>query len=384
MNDRVLFVDDEENILSGYKRNLRREFSIDTAISGQAGLELIERNGPYPVVVSDMRMPQMNGVEFLTKVCQAHPDTARIMLTGQADMNDAIAAVNDGQIFRFLTKPCPPEILQKALDAGIRQHQLVTAERELLEKTLKGSITVLTNILSLVNPMAFSRGERIKPIITHICQKLALADIWQYELAAVLSQIGLVTVPQEVMDKLDNGDDLDENENAMIESCPSISHDLLWEIPRLDKIAKMIAWQQERYVNLNDTSNYQAPLSEKEQIKAGAQLLKVALAYDDRRYRQKEAHRNILDHLQHAQETYNPTFVSTLASFADEQANVINRETNIFELNQNMILNQDVVTKKGVILAAKGSEVTLTLIKFLENYAYRGEVDDRLKVKELQ
>jgi len=106
---KILCVDDEPNVLKAYKRGLRSNFAIDIATSGGEALQFIESRGPYAVIVSDMRMPQMNGIELLNTVKQCAPDTVRIMLTGNADQQTAIDAVNPGEIFRFLNKPCQPE-----------------------------------------------------------------------------------------------------------------------------------------------------------------------------------------------------------------------------------------------------------------------------------
>jgi DNA-binding NtrC family response regulator len=119
MDDKILFVDDERAILDGYKRILFPEFQIDLADGAAPAFDAIKQNGPYSVVVSDMRMPVMNGAEFLGQVRQNTPDTVRMLLTGYTDLDGAIAAVNQGNIFRFLTKPCEPEVLASAITAGI-------------------------------------------------------------------------------------------------------------------------------------------------------------------------------------------------------------------------------------------------------------------------
>jgi CheY-like chemotaxis protein len=111
MADKILFVDDEPAVLDGYRRMLHREFEVDTATGGERGLMLIHDCGPYCVVISDMRMPGMNGAEFLSQVRQKTPETVRMLLTGYTDINAAIEAVNEGNIFRFLTKPCMKETL---------------------------------------------------------------------------------------------------------------------------------------------------------------------------------------------------------------------------------------------------------------------------------
>src|SRR2546425_3295178 len=128
MTEKILCVDDEPNVLEAYQRSLRKKFQIDTAVGGEQGLAEIERQGPYAVVISDLRMPGMDGVQFLAQVRDRSPDSIRVMLTGQADMNAAIGAVNEGRIFRFLTKPCPPDILSQTLQAGLEQYRLITVE----------------------------------------------------------------------------------------------------------------------------------------------------------------------------------------------------------------------------------------------------------------
>ena len=138
MNEKTLFVDDDPNILAAFNRYLRNEFTFETASSGQDGLNILEEKGPFAVVVADMRMPNMDGVVFLKKVKENYPNTVRIMLTGNADMQTAVNAVNEGNIFRFLTKPASKEIIINAVTAALEQYRLIMAEKELLEKTFHG------------------------------------------------------------------------------------------------------------------------------------------------------------------------------------------------------------------------------------------------------
>src|SRR3954465_9092456 len=128
MKDRVLFVDDEPNVLDGIRRQLRNRVDIETANSASAGLDIIKAQGPFAVVVSDMRMPEMNGARFLAKVNEMAPHTVRMVLSGQADLDSTVAAVNDGHIFRFLMKPCDTDKLIESINCGIEQYRLVNAE----------------------------------------------------------------------------------------------------------------------------------------------------------------------------------------------------------------------------------------------------------------
>ena len=185
MAEKILLVDDEPNVLDGYRRTLGREFTLETAVGGQEALALMEK-APYAVVVSDMRMPGMDGVQLLSRVKTQSPDTIRVMLTGHADMETAINAINEGSIFRFLNKPVTKDMMAKTLTSALVQYRLVTAEKQLLEQTLSGALQVLTEVLSLVNPAAFSRAGRARRYIHHVVTSMKLGNPWQYEVAAML------------------------------------------------------------------------------------------------------------------------------------------------------------------------------------------------------
>jgi DNA-binding NtrC family response regulator len=128
----VLFVDDEPNLLDAIRRQLRKRVQVVTATGGEQGLDMIRRHGPFAVVVSDMRMPEMSGVQFLVQVRDLSPDSVRIVLSGQADLQDTIDAVTEGRIFRFLVKPCSPEALWDAVEAGLKLHHMMTTDHEMM------------------------------------------------------------------------------------------------------------------------------------------------------------------------------------------------------------------------------------------------------------
>jgi len=116
---RLLLVDDERNVADGVALHLRRSYEIVIRTSGASGLEALTSGEPFTAVISDLRRPQMDGVEVLKEVRQRAPDTTRILLTGYADLTAAVAAVNEAGVHRFLTKPCPPAHLARALEEAI-------------------------------------------------------------------------------------------------------------------------------------------------------------------------------------------------------------------------------------------------------------------------
>lgn len=275
MTEKILLVDDEPSVLDGYKRILHREFQIDTAVGGQQGLQRLAGNGAYAVIVSDMRMPQMDGIEFLTKVRAQCPDTVRIMLTGNTDIETAINAINEGNIFRFLNKPCSKETMAKTLTAALLQYRLITAEKDLLEHTLSGSIQVLTEVLSLVNPAAFGRAMRLRRYIHHLATRLSLRSAWRLEIAALMSQLGCVTLPTETIEAVYAGKQLSLEEQAQYDAHPRVARDLLSRIPRLEPIAWMIAHQNQPASDGEDVSE-----RENADLRQGAEILRLVLAFD--------------------------------------------------------------------------------------------------------
>ena len=361
MTDNILFVDDEENILAAFRRQLRKQFSLETAKSGQEGLEMLRTNGPFAVVVADLRMPGMDGIQFLTRVKEISPDTIRMMLTGHADLSTAIDAVNEGNIFRFLTKPCPVDALVKAIQNGLQQYRLVTAERDLLEKTLNQSINLLTEVLCLANPIAFNRTLRLRKVVKHIVQELKLYDGWQVELAAMLSLTGYVVLPPSLLNKINTMEPLTKNEQNMFFSYPFIGYRLLRNIPRLESIANMVKDQQKRFCDYASSMQPQST----NKVDLGAQILKVALDYDDL-IQCGISHIEAIRILKTREGDYNPNVVNI---FGENEILINSYTVKMVDVNSvvlGMILDEDVITKKGEILVSKRQEVTEAVIERLQ------------------
>lgn len=151
MKNKILLVDDDAMVLAGLKRQLRAQFRIETALSGEEALKIIDEKGPFAVVVSDYYMPGMNGIDFLCKVKTVDPDTVRMMLTGSADMSTAIQAVNEGSIFQFHPKPCPADTLGKAIKSGIDKYRKTTDSQTAMKK-IKTSLEDASRIQQTLKP----------------------------------------------------------------------------------------------------------------------------------------------------------------------------------------------------------------------------------------
>ncbi len=362
MAEKILLVDDDNNILDGYRRSLSREFVMETAMGGEQALKLAADNGPYAVVVSDMRMPGMDGIQLLSKIKAQSPDTIRVMLTGNADTETAINAINEGSIFRFLNKPCSKEMMAKTLTAALVQYRLVTAEKQLLEQTLSGSIQVLTEVLSLVNPAAFSRAERARRYIHHIVTSMKLPNVWQYEVAAMMSQLGCVTLPSETIEAVYSGEKLSATEQTQYDAHPSVAYDLLSKIPRLEPIAWMIEHQNRPVREVDD--------SERKDMRLGAEILRLTLAYE------KLIHKGLsrteaVHTLTGQNKNFSPQFFDALVELDPNSDEGEIRQCRIEALATGMIIQQDVRTGEGELLVSKGQEVTSPLLSKLKNFHAR-------------
>jgi CheY-like chemotaxis protein len=377
MLEKILMVDDESKVLAGYELLLHKEFQIDTAASGAAALSSLETTGPYAVVVSDMRMPEMDGIQLLTRIKQLTPDTIRIMLTGDADIQSAVTAVNEGNIFRFLTKPCDKETLAKALSAGLMQYRLVTAEKELLESTLQGSIQVLAEMLGLVNPAAFGRALRVRRYVHNVVTSMALKNPWRFEVAAMMSQLGCVTLHPETVEAVQAGRPISPGEQARFDSHPNVAHDLLAKIPRLEPIAWMIAHQ-------NDSSPIEGGATDSEtgDLRLGANLLRATFAFDDlvgKGLSKTEAASQLSqEHKGFDQRIF---FALRDMKLDLEKTQTVVRTCNIDELvSFGMVLEHELRTKAGVLLVAKGQEVTSALILRLKSFGEYGTIGPTVTV----
>ncbi len=241
--ERIIFIDDEKNVLLALQRQLRKDFAIETATGYDEALKLVESGGPVAVAVCDMRMPGRDGVETLAAIEKASPETVRIMLTGNADQGTAAAAINQGHIFRFLTKPCSDEMLRAALNNAIRQHQLITAEKTLLQQTLTGSVRLLVDVLSMIAPEEFGRATRARQWVMPLAKELGLSSRWDIELATMLSPIGYVAIPPEISLKVARKMALSPTEKEMLARVPETGRQLLAHIPRLKNVALWVSLQ---------------------------------------------------------------------------------------------------------------------------------------------
>lgn len=381
LKERILFVDDDPNILEAYQRKLQQVLYVHTAQGPHVGLRDLQQRGPFAVVVADMNMPLMNGVEFLKKVRELAPDTVRMMLTGNMDIKVAMEAVNDGNVFRFLTKPCPSKLMGEALLAGIKQYRMITAEREVLEGTLKGTAELLTEVLSWTSPEAFGKALQLRNTARIIVSKLNIENSWEVELAATLCQIGILAIPTEIPAKLMDGEELADEEIKALESVPAIGHELLARIPRIEKVAEIILYQDKHF----DGTGYPETQGQNGDIPIGSNILKAAKDFHELRA-EGYSRNDCLREMRARDGWYNPAVLDAFglelpaaAAASASPAQIV--QMPLRDLKAGLTLAEPILTRQGRKLVSTGTTISVPLLIRLRKYSEANNIQEPIGVR---
>jgi response regulator RpfG family c-di-GMP phosphodiesterase len=299
-----------------------------------------------------------------------------MILSGQADFEATIAAVNEGHIYRFLSKPCPAQQLLAAVEDGLKQHRMLTAEKMVLEQTLSGAVKMLIEILGMVCPAASSRAGRLQRYAIELSAALGLPERWQWGLAAFVSQIGCVALPKELLFKVEACQTLTEEERRLYESHPDVAGRLLAAIPRLEDVAAIVT------VQLGPSSFAGMPedVRQWDIRSAGQLLLRTAIEYDRlvARGASREAAAGALSALTFG---FPPPVLKALLCLSTIGKERIVRQVRLKDLTIGMILDEDLVSPKGIRLAPCGAEVTRTLMIRLTSIANGVGVAEPFRVR---
>lgn len=363
---RLLCVDDEPELLDSIRLVLRKRFDVSTAQSGAEALAMFddEASAPFDAVVSDMRMPEMNGATFLTALRERHPDVPRLLLSGQADLDSAIAAINDAKIFRFLTKPCPPELLIESIDEAVQQARLRHIERDLLDRTLNGTVDMLTDVLGLISAEAAERSGHIKTYVHRISHALDRPVSWDLDLAAMLSQLGHVV--------LTAGEEGETDE--LLDRRVELAAELLIRIPRLESVAALVRGQRSpEPVRRDDNPNFWTPRE------LNAEILRLAVRFDASvagGLSPDEAFEALMFDTDPAA----PFLLAAVGTLRSAEVDVTPMALTVRQLMPGMILAADLELTTGPMLAPAEMELTAALIGRVQSFARSTGVREPIEV----
>ena len=362
---RVLMVDDEPNILSAYRRSLGRVFDITTCESGAQGLEALDKAGGFPIVITDMRMPEMDGVQFVQNARKKHPDCVYVMLTGNADQQTAIDAINKGQVYRFLNKPCPTEVLEHTIKASLRQYELIHAEKTLLRDTLTGSVRLLIEAMSMTDPAIGAATEQIRQDTRAICENLRGDVDWRISLAASLVLFGSVTVPAS-QEKAELSDDF-------LERVSEVGCRLLSNIPRLRPVGEIIAAHR----RFGELGAVEGDFDEARVIDFGGQILRFVVDWRRAAMKANDDRVEGLNALKAAIPPFDARLIAAASTLVDAQQSPSKRiakeyTLTIRELHSGDLTRQDIITSDELLLVKTGQELTPLLLERLRGFERAG------------
>ncbi len=320
----ILLVDDEEDNLALLYRTLRGSYNLEKTTSPLHALELLKEKH-FELVISDHKMPEMDGVEFLKRVQELRPDTMRILLTAYSDANILIDAINYAKIYRYVKKPYNPEELQLIVSSALEFYQLKHDNDKLIEdlkELFSGTIKAIMEALDAKDSYTSGRSKRITFYSIKIAQQLGLSpvDVGKVELAGMLHDIGMIGVSDEILYKIDA---LSQEEYDEIKSHIAYSVKILEDIKQLKDVVEIIKCHHENY----DGTGY--PEGKKgEDIPIGARIISVADSFDsivsDRIYRRKTNYEDALKEIvKNAGTQFDPVVVKAFEECFGEIVNTL-------------------------------------------------------------
>jgi len=359
---RALCVDDEPAVLDGLQLTLHRHCQLDVARSGAEALGMLAQQR-YAVLMSDMRMPGIDGATLLNVVRQRHPETVRLLLTGQADIQTAALAINNGQIFRFLIKPCPPATVQRAFADAAEQYRLQTVERNLLERTLRGAVQALTEVLSLTDPEAYGRAAQVKTMCVDMATRLQLSPTWALELAAMMAPLGRISLPPDLLQRLASGAPLQrQSDREALQRVSEVTHRLLAPIPRLEPVRDILRAAERHMAAVDDAADIAADTMP---VAALSRVLRAATRFVERTDHGDTPELALAELRNDGTQDVLIDVIRQITGSRTHEQQV--RTLPVHRLGVGMRLCDDLLTQNGQRLVPRGFEVNASFVERIRN-----------------
>ncbi|GAB1641344.1 response regulator [Krasilnikovia sp. MM14-A1259] len=358
---RVLCLDDDPRVLDELERTLHAGYQVvTTSDPGEALGRLADAAAdPFGVVIADLQMPTVGGVNVLQRAQAVSPQTTRLLLADEIDVADTMAAINQGHVYQLLLKPCPPIELRTAVAAAVAQHQLTRADQHQARNSLEGSVEALLATLAQAQPALVERAHRMRRTAEHVCATLGLPEAWQVELAAELTMVGAVTVPASTAEAVITGIPRDDAEARVLADLFDRAAAVLAHVPGLVPVRSII-----RYQLRTDRDPMHAPSAD---APRGALVLQAIREYDALIHRGTPV--DLALATLETRKTHDPAVITALAEFAGiGLPNQDVREVTADELHVGDELADDVHSAMGLLLISRGQTVTDRLLHRVRNF----------------
>lgn len=398
----IMVVDDSAANLKVLQEALQAKgYRVLAFPNGKMALTAAAKSSP-DLILLDIKMPGMNGFEVCEclKADGALKEIPVLFISALTETADKVKAFSMGGV-DYVTKPFQFEEVHARVETHLKLRAAQREVRELLSNTLGGCIQMLLDVLEAVDPVFFKRAIRVKQEIRGLSEKLGLPGPWEVEIAAMLRRLGIVTLPRDLLVKIEKRERLNQREEGLLESVPRISHDLICKIPRMERVAQIVLYQAKNY----DGTGFPHDSVAGKDIPFGARLLKIVTDLDEMEHAKGTSRTDILRGMAKLAHLYDPALMKSLLEYykIDEKtqgsdkpsrakgisvsqgAYKPRRAKGISVLLKNAepgsVIAADVNSESGILVIAAGSQLTTALLARLRNYAALGHIRDSVMVE---
>lgn len=347
----VLFVDDDPNILRAIRRNLHGKFKICIAETIEDAIDKVN-NFTFPVIVSDMKMPVMNGADFLILVKETQPQAIRILLTGESGLEEAIKAINESDIYKFLKKPCPTERLIETINSALRIYNAHHIEELIMEKSVKGFVLIISELMHIISPEIFKKSNDVSRIIKSPRTFFPIKDSWSVEVAALLMYLGSINCKIYSYDKIYNSETMVKILNK--------SANLIFKVPKFEEVHNI----------LYELAGYYEKKETIEELDCDSKVLKLIIDYYH-----MVGHSNFKEQFL---TMYSKNILNDIPNMLGKNKEL---EINADKLETNMTATENIITISGSILVNKGDEISENDMAILILFSSKNVLIEPFKVK---
>ena len=380
----ILVVDDvPENLQLLFRMLKENGYKARPVASGRLALDAA-RQTPPDLILLDINMPEMNGYDVCAeiKADELLKDIPVIFISALHESMDKVKAFGMGGV-DYITKPFQAEEVEARVKTHLELYRQKQVERDLLDKTLHGSVKLLTEILAATDPISFGRARKMRDAMAPLAAALALGSAWEYELAAMLSSIGAVTIPPTVMRRVHQGQLLNEVEGPLVARIPEIGHELLSNIPRLESVAAMVLYQNKDF----DGAGFPKDSISGKEIPFGGRLLRILtdlVDFQERLGSQAAA----FSKMQRLAGRYDHELFSAITACLEAKGSPTaapvlteHKEVAVGQLKPGDIIHFDVMATSGAMIVPAGTVISPMLLRKLQNFAEVGGIAEPVKIK---
>jgi response regulator RpfG family c-di-GMP phosphodiesterase len=372
---RILIVDDERAMLNLFSTVLKDGYVVETARSAEEALTRLRSQDSFSVLVTDIFLPGISGIELLSQCAKISPDTVRIAITGNPGRETVVDSVNEGNVFRFVSKPVRMEALLGIVDAAVQRYDSLQVEREMMETTVRTSLNLMLEVLATLDPPSFELSQRVRGSIRVFARAMRLPNVWELELSASLARIGVVTLPAEVLRKVARDAPLSRREMELLAQVPGVGSQLLKQVPRMDRVATAIRYQAKNFDGSGSPSDAVAGF----EIPIGARVLRIfmdralleidGIAKSQAR-REMESRTGVYDPaLLEASFSCFPEYILSALS-ADNEVKLVSAD----ELEADYTLVTEIRSSDRMLLVSAGTRLTPLIVQRIRTYIALGTV----------